>query len=89
MNVRVFTNPTLLYIVREVRRKIVERNIFTLSIEEIEEGERPGWVKRAAIVVDGEKVTMTFEVEWRINKLKAKWELLKLRAKIFHYKYVA
>lgn len=67
--------------VREEYRKIVERSIFTLTIEELEEGERPGWIKRERVVLDGEKVEMKFELEWRISKPRAKWELFKLRLK--------
>lgn len=73
---------------REEQRKIIERNIFTLTIEELEEGERPGWLKRMVVVIDGEKVEMRFDVEWHISKYRAKWEILKLHGKSLYHRYV-
>lgn len=64
---------------RETYRQISERDVFTLTIEELEEGERPGWLKRARIVIDGEYATMEFDVQWNISKWGARWEIIKMR----------
>lgn len=65
--------------VREIYHEVLERGIFNLTIEELEAGERPGWIKRAVVVVEGEYVTMRFEVQYQLEKWKALAKYLKYK----------
>lgn len=65
---------------REKRTKILQKDVFTLSVREIEQGERPGWYVRKEVQLDGEEVMMRFEIETSIHRWRAKWEIIKVRA---------
>lgn len=73
--------------VKEVYRRILERDIFGLSVEEIEEGERPGWIKRAVIIIDGEYIVMRFDVQYRMNKWVAMAKYMRIKLKHIREKH--
>ena len=73
--------------VKEVYRRILERDIFGLTVEQIEEGERPGWIKRAVIIIDGEYVVMRFDVQYRMNKWVAMAKYMRIKLKHIRKKH--
>lgn len=64
---------------REKNRSIIEKDVFNISIKELEEGERPGWRKEVQILIEGQRVTMKFDVWWSISKWSATWGIIKMK----------
>lgn len=68
---------------RRVYREILERDVFNLTIEELEEGERPGWVERCIIVIEGDYMTMRFDVHWNVTRFEAMVKVVKMQIRIW------
>lgn len=66
---------------RKIDSKLYERDIFLLTTEELEQGERPGWIERSLIAMEGEKVTIYFEVQREISTVKAYWIIVRKRVR--------
>jgi len=67
--------------VKKTYREIDARNAFTLSIDEIEGGERPGWVERMRIVIGGDYVMLKIDAQWRISWARAQYHIQKIKLK--------
>lgn len=64
---------------QKVYEEIKRRTIFQVSTKQLEDGERPGWIRRTIYFVRGERIILVFDVQKQISAWKAYAGIIRLK----------
>lgn len=64
---------------KKVYENIKKRTIHDVSTEELENGERPGWVNHSIYFIEGEKERIVFDIEKQLPAWKAYIGILRIQ----------
>lgn len=64
---------------KKVYEEIKRRNIFQVSTKQLEDGERPGWVRRSIYFVEGERIILVFDVQKQLPAWKAYIGIIRIK----------
>lgn len=73
---------------KKVSEEIGHRDIFQISTEQLENGERPGWVYRCTYFVEGERIILVITVQKKLPHWKAIISIIRIRFQIIIESYV-
>jgi len=65
--------------VKRLYIEVKRRDIFGVSTEELERGERPGWVERSIYIVEGNRINIFLDVKKDISPIRAYYMVSKIR----------
>lgn len=64
---------------KKVYEEIKRRTIFQVTTEQLEDGERPGWVRRTIYFVEGEQIILVFDVQKHLSYWRAITGIIRIK----------